>query len=233
MTRESDPAFFRDQTHRSHEMLGIIDHGTRLLVHLQQIRRFCAWSFLGHVCLAIARYGKPAALISDNHPVFRSRRVQQGLNLLGIRQHFSAPTKPRQNGRIERYFGTFKAILKDYKIQWKHLATALIDYTSWYNVIRPHQHGFTPMQAWCKINTFRTRPKVIEYFSAWGWTLTRFLFTALANRRQHTNITFIHTIYWHKIDCPGYARPYGKTAYFLGKAPESTYLFPFANSVTN
>jgi len=105
--------------------------------------------------------------------VSRSRRVQQGLNLLGIHQIFSAPTKSWRNVFIERCFGTFK----DYKIQGaKHLAIALTDYTNWYNLICPHQHlhGFTPMQAWCKINPFRTKPKVIQYFSAWDGRLRGF-----------------------------------------------------------
>ncbi len=173
----ADTTFVSDQENQVHEVLGLLDHGSRLLLHLQHVARFSAWSFLGYLCLAIARYGKPVRLKTDNHPVFRSRCVRLALKLLGIRQSFSAPAQPWQNGRIERCFGTLKAALSDYPIQHlAHLTQALRDYTTWYNWVRPHQHlhGLTPGQAWHKINPFRTRPKVIRYFSAWGGRLRGF-----------------------------------------------------------
>jgi hypothetical protein len=46
----------------------------------------------------------------------------------------------------------------------------------WYNVIRPHQHlhGLTPHEAWCGIDPYRSAPRAVERFSAWGGLLTGF-----------------------------------------------------------
>ena len=63
---------------------------------------------LGHLFLAIGKYGTPKFLRTDNESIFTSRLFRGALFLLGIRQQRSDPGCPWQNGRVERFFGTLK-----------------------------------------------------------------------------------------------------------------------------
>lgn len=91
-----------------HSIFGIVDHGTRQSLLLDALASKCAWELLGHLFLAMARHGKPRAVRTDNEAVFRSRRFRWMLAAAGIRQQFTVPGCPWQNGRIERFFGTLK-----------------------------------------------------------------------------------------------------------------------------
>jgi putative transposase len=169
-----DTTCVRDAEGRIHEVLGIVDHGSRLCVGLRCLRRFNAWTFLGCVFLAIGQFGKPITIKTDNHPVFRSRLVKQVLRWVGIRQQFSRPASPWENGRIERFFGTLKSCLQGYVVDdARHLVLALSGFRDWYNVVRPHQHlgGATPAQVWNGIDPFRRAPKAVSDFRAWGGRL--------------------------------------------------------------
>ncbi|MFZ6756049.1 integrase core domain-containing protein [Undibacterium sp. Ji50W] len=58
---------------------------------------------------------------------------------LGIHQEFSKPGKPWQKGRIERFFLTLKQKLNmTIPVNGLMLDNLLRDFTTWYNVIRPH-----------------------------------------------------------------------------------------------
>jgi transposase InsO family protein len=157
-----------------HHVLGMIDHGTRLNLLLHRIRRFNSWTFLGYLFLAIGNYGKPKAIKMDNHPVFRSKLVKQICTLAGIKLRFSAPGKPWQNGRIERFFGTLKNSLRNFVIQdGELLLQSIYQFQFWYNNARTHQHlaGRTPMDAWCGRDPFCNIPKVVEIHSLWHGAL--------------------------------------------------------------
>jgi putative transposase len=67
-----------------------------------------SWTLLGHVCLAIGRYGKPKAIRTDNEAVFTSRLFKLFLTVAGIKHQRTHLHSPWQNGRIERLFGTLK-----------------------------------------------------------------------------------------------------------------------------
>jgi transposase InsO family protein len=96
-----------------------------------------------------------------------------------VARRFSEPGKPWQNGRIERFFGTLKAALRDYAIRdGQHLWQALAGFHVWYNAVRPHQHlaGCTPSQVSRGIDPYRQQPKEALEFEAWdgrlrGWVL--------------------------------------------------------------
>ncbi|BBB61940.1 hypothetical protein UNDKW_3667 [Undibacterium sp. KW1] len=49
------------------------------------------------------------------------------------------------------------------------LDAMLRDFTTWYNLIRPHQHlhGHTPAEVWTGINPYITPPKSVHQFEAW------------------------------------------------------------------
>ncbi len=157
-----------------HTVLGIVDHGTRLNVALQYLERFNTFTFLGYLLLAIGKYGKPKFIKTDNHPVFRAKFVNRLLQWLDIKLIHSRPARPWENGRIERFFGTFKSYLRDYAIKDAlHLVNALEEFQFWYNVTRTHQHlaGRTPAQAWHGIDPLAIAPQSISEFCAWSGKL--------------------------------------------------------------
>ncbi|MDR1889473.1 MAG: integrase core domain-containing protein, partial [Zoogloeaceae bacterium] len=70
---------------------------------------------------------------------------------MGIRQQFTRPGCQWMNGRIERLFGTLKAVLKSSPFTDRiHLDEILWKFLWFYNEIRPHSalHGATPDEAW-------------------------------------------------------------------------------------
>ncbi|MDB5814482.1 MAG: Integrase core domain protein [Rhodocyclales bacterium] len=105
-----------DTASSTHQILGLIDHGSRLLLDLARVPNKRSYTLLGHLFLAMGKYGKPIALRTDNESVFRSHRFRLILKLIGIRQQFSEPGCPWQNGRIERIFGTLKQSLDQIQI---------------------------------------------------------------------------------------------------------------------
>jgi transposase InsO family protein len=158
-----------------HAMLGIVDHGSRRLLELRVLPRRCAWTLLGHLCLAIERHGQPRAVRTDNEAVFTGRVFSTALRLLGIAHQRTTPGCPWQNGRIERLFGTLKGRLG----QWRfvgavQLQLALGEFATWYNEVRLHRHlqSATPMEAWQGIDPFAQAPRHVEWFEAWEGLLT-------------------------------------------------------------
>jgi transposase InsO family protein len=155
-------------------VLGAVDHGSRLNVLLQPLKRFNRWTFLGYLFLAIGQYGKPKAIKTDNAAVFHAKLVKRVLRWAGVRMLYSQPGKPWQNGRIERFFGTLKAALVGYPISdWSHLMEAMVSFRTWYNVARVHQHlaGRTPQEAWDGVDPMHTPVKRVCVLHAWGGRL--------------------------------------------------------------
>lgn len=91
-----------DSAGDTHMILGLIDHGSRTLLTLAALPNKGSWTLLGHLFLAIGKYGKPTAMRTDNESVFVSRLFRAVLRLAGIRHQRSDPGCPWQNGRIER-----------------------------------------------------------------------------------------------------------------------------------
>ena len=146
-----DLTFQADNAKVLHAALGIIDQGSRLLLCLSRVSNRCAWTLLGHLCLAIGRHGKPRAVRSDNEAVFKSFTFRTVLKVLGIRHQTTQPHAPWQNGRIERLFGTLKPLLRQLVFpNGTALDLALTEFASFYNLVRPHQNlgGRTPFEVW-------------------------------------------------------------------------------------
>jgi len=163
-----------DEMGKLHMIFGLIDHGSRALLGLMALPNKCSWTLLGHLFLAIGKYGRPRAIRTDNEACFTSRLFRTVLFLLGIRHQRSDPGCPWQNGRIERLFGTLKG-----KMNWLEVATfealdlALGEFRFWYNHVRPHQHlgGATPAEAWMGVNPFAAKIKNEYWFEAWDGLL--------------------------------------------------------------
>jgi hypothetical protein len=84
---------------------------------------------------------------------------------------------PWQNGRIERFFGTFKSYADRVVFNAKCLQASLDEFALWYNKIRPHRHlgGRTPEEAWNGVNPYAQPPRVCKKFSAWDGMLRGYL----------------------------------------------------------
>jgi putative transposase len=132
-------------------VLGIIDHGSRRLLCLKSLPRKCTFTLLANVFLAIAEFGLPCAIRTDNESMFTSQLWGCTLKALGILHRRGPPGQPWRNGRIERLFGTLKPILRKVKpTTTLALQKALSEFSRFYNQIRPHQNlgGLTPVEAW-------------------------------------------------------------------------------------
>lgn len=164
----------RDAAGATHAILGFVDHGSRGLLTLAALPDKCSWTLLGHLFLAVGRYGRPRAVRTDNEACFTSRMFRVVLALAGIRHQRSDPGCPWQNGRIERLFGTLKRKLDRLEVVgFDALNNALGEFQFFYDHIRPHQNlaGSTPMEAWAAVNPFATPVKRECWFEAWDGLL--------------------------------------------------------------
>lgn len=146
-----DLTFHTGATGQLHTALGIMDHGSRVLSCLTTVINRCSWTLLGHLCLAIGRYGKPAKLRTDNERIFTSFVFTTFLKLAGIGHQRIQTCAPWQNGRMERLFGTLKPLLRQLLIpSTAALQIVLEEFALFYNHVRPHQNlaGLTPAEQW-------------------------------------------------------------------------------------
>lgn len=163
-----------DAQGKLHMILGLLDHGSRGLLSLAALPNKCSWTLLGHLFLAMGKYGKPRAVRTDNEAVFTSRLFRAILWLAGVGHQRSDPGCPWQNGRIERLFGTLKRKLDQWEVSgFEALSVSLREFRLWYNHVRPHQHlgGATPAEAWAGVNPFAVKHKSETWFEAWGGLL--------------------------------------------------------------
>lgn len=146
-----DLSFYTTENAVIQPFLGIIDHGSRKALTLQTLINRNSWTLLGHLCLAVGRYGKPNKLRTDNEIIFNSFVFRTFLKFVNIQQQKIPTASPWCNGRIERLFGTLKPMVKLFAItDKKELQCWLNQFKHWYNHHRPHQNlnGKTPEDVW-------------------------------------------------------------------------------------
>ncbi len=165
-----------DSKKNSHNLLGIIDHGSRRCLILKALSDKASITLLKFLILVIESYGKPKAIRTDNEAVFTSRLFRFGLWVLGIQHQRTRLHCPWMNGKMERFFGTFKQLADPVLFHAKHLQHSLDDFSFWYNHIRPHRNlnGRTPVEAWNRVEPYSQAPKSCRKYSAWGGMLTGF-----------------------------------------------------------
>jgi transposase InsO family protein len=160
---------------KSQPVLGILDHGTRASLHLAELRTRSTIAILRVLLDLFERFGRPKFFRTDNESIFSSPILTGALWTLGIRHQRTDPFCPWQNGRIERFFGTFKERI----LRWwedaglpSEVQPDLDVLRTWYNHVRPHQGlgGLTPAEAWAG----RRSLKPLRYFSAWNGILAGF-----------------------------------------------------------
>ncbi len=163
---------------RLRPLLGVIDHGTRTCLPLQELDRKTTVAVLRVVLDLIDRFGPPTTLRTDNEATFTSRLFGLALWLLGIRHQRTVLHAPWQNGRIERFFGTLKQCLRELRAARPNEAEAIPGlrlFRLWYNHVRPHQNlqGLTPAEAW-KGETEPAQTGEPGRFQAWSGVLSGF-----------------------------------------------------------
>ncbi len=148
-----DLSFYTTSQNHTQMILGIIDHGSRKLLYLNQIINKSNWVLLGYLCLTIAKYGKPKKLRTDNEIIFNSFVFKTFLKLVNIKKQTTPVASPWC-----RLFGTLKPMIKTHYIEnYFKLNSFLTQFKFWYNNHRTHQNlkGKTPNEVWYQNNKYR------------------------------------------------------------------------------
>ena len=148
------------------EILHIIDDHSRLCVASVAKPVFKAGDVDAAFRTAMAAFGEPASVLSDNGAVFTGRYRKQGrvalevtLNSRGIAFSHSRPYHPQTCGKVERFHQTVKKWLANQPAAPAigGLQTQLDEFVDYYNTQRPHRalDRRTPRRA------YDARPKAL------------------------------------------------------------------------
>ena len=129
------------------EIVNIIDDHSRLAVGARVLPVATAAKALEVFREAGARWGFPAALLTDNGCVYTTWHrggpnvMQTELLALGIDYRHSRPYHPQTCGKVERFHQTMKAFLaKQPQAQSTSALQAQVDrFVTYYNEVRPHR----------------------------------------------------------------------------------------------
>lgn len=128
-----------------------IDQGSRAALRLKVVAHKCTWSLLGQLCVTIADHGLPGSIRSDNEGMFTGKLWKAAFKWAGVRHERIRVASPWENGRVERFFGTLKPLLRKLTLTSPmQLQGALDEFGAFYNHVRVHQSlgGLTPAEAW-------------------------------------------------------------------------------------
>lgn len=119
--------------------LGVIEHHSRKVLELVPLQQKTSVNILLALLQILKYYPKPKSIRSDNESCFTSKLMRVTLKFLGIKQQTIDLHSPWQNGRIERFFGTFKSTLRLLPtVETDELYYLSYSFKHWYNTIRPH-----------------------------------------------------------------------------------------------
>ena len=130
-----------------------IDDRTRLIVSFGVFKRATAENTIALLKSGMAEYGKPKAIMTDhggqyyaNHPNADQQNTLFGstLSVLGIKHYLARVNRPQTNGKVERFFRTYK---EEYAVG---TFSSLGEYIRHYNEVRLHMslHYKTPKEVW-------------------------------------------------------------------------------------
>ena len=119
------------------QLIAFIDDNSRFIVHGEYFENATTENTLLAFSNAIQKYGKPGAILTDNGAQFTPSRTESGpftkwCEDLGIKQILERVHHPQTNGKIERWFGT-------YKLEFDERFNCLDDFIKFYNEVRIHQ----------------------------------------------------------------------------------------------
>ena len=138
------------------ELCAYIDDKTRLITAFGLFRNATTENTLAVLKTGISQHGKPKAIMTDhgstyyaNHPGAEQERTQFRITLdvLGIKHVLARINRPQTNGKIERWFGTYKQEFMTSTF------TTIQDYVLHYNKQRPHMslNYRTPHDVWIEL----------------------------------------------------------------------------------
>ena len=130
-----------------------IDDRTRPITCFGVFNRATAENSVALLYSGIAEYGKPKAVMTDhgsqyyaNHPNAEQEKTlfRSTLDILGIKHCLARVNRPQTNGKVERFFRTYK---EEYAIG---TFSSLSEYIKHYNEVRLHMslHYKTPKEVW-------------------------------------------------------------------------------------
>lgn len=131
---------------------GVDDH-SRFCVMAAVVERATARAVCLAFARALARYGVPEEVVTDNGKQFTDRFSRYGptrgevlfdkiCRKNGITHRLTAPSSPNQNGKVERFHGTFRPDFCDEADPFTSIEAAQAAVDAWvasYNLDRPHQ----------------------------------------------------------------------------------------------
>jgi len=130
-----------------------IDDRTRLITSFGLFKRATAENSIALLKSAIAEYGKPKSVMTDHGSQYYANRCEANqqntnfrivLNALGIKHYLARVNRPQTNGKVERFFLTYKTeyITRTF--------SNIKDYVRHYNEERLHMSlGYkTPKEVW-------------------------------------------------------------------------------------
>lgn len=130
-----------------------LDDRTRLVTSCGLFKRATADNTIALLKAGIAGFGKPKAVMTDhgaqyyaNRPEAKQQHTQWRITLdaLGIKHYVARVNRPQTNGKVERFFLTYKTEYATGSFR------CLGDFIKHYNNDRPHMslHHKTPQQTW-------------------------------------------------------------------------------------
>ncbi len=138
----------------THQNLAVyIDDRTRMITSFGIFKNANAENTIALLKAGIATFGKPKAIMTDhgsqyyaNHPNAEQEKTQFRivLDYLGIKHYLARVNRPQTNGKVERFFLTYKTefLTGNFK--------GITDYIKHYNGARPHMslNYKTPKEVW-------------------------------------------------------------------------------------
>lgn len=118
-------------------IIAFIDDCTRLLIHAEYFAQATTENTVLALKNAILKHGKPDSILTDNGIQFTPARSEKGPFTLfceeqGIKHILGRVHHPQTNGKIERWFGT-------YKQEYDERFSCLNEFIDYYNKERIHQ----------------------------------------------------------------------------------------------
>lgn len=135
------------------QLIIYIDDKTRLVTSFGVFNRATADNSIALLKSGIASYGKPKSIMTDHGSIYYANKSSSkeqytqfriALDLLGIKHYLARVNRPQTNGKVERFFLSYKT----------EYATGsfrnITDYITHYNGARPHMslNYKTPKEIW-------------------------------------------------------------------------------------
>ena len=150
--------FVHEQTANggSFRILTLIDEHTRQCLAMHAERSIRAVDVITVLEMAIARYGAPEHLRSDNGPEFIAYAIQDWLKAAGIKTLYIEPGSPWENGHIESFHDKLRDECLNREL-FRSIVEARVILESWrveYNERRPHSAlGYRTPSEYTKLQT--------------------------------------------------------------------------------